>query len=370
MSNIYLFDQFGAGGLYSGPGNYFFNLISANADEENSFHLVHGHRNQQKSDVFKSVNFISDTGSPISNAVYSYKVGKFVKRKDIDIIQTTHAYFGSISAAKAGISKGVPTYLRIAKSNSELSNRSKLSKLLNLSKKKIDVLKLSSGVVAISQEIKSELLSLGVQEEIIHYIPNGVDLRRFNRNHRHDNIKMPFGNDHIVIGFCGAIIDRKRPHLLLETLRLLSNDYVACFIGPYDLNSIYVQEMMNYINKNNLTNRVFFTGYIKNPEVYLAKCDYFCLPSMNEGMPNSLLEAMASKCIPISTNISGVTDIINDSDVGFIVDPSASCIVDVIKNTVNYRNKYAQSAYNRIVCEFSATSAYNKYLNMYKSSRP
>lgn len=368
MNNIYLFDQFGAGSLYSGPGNYFVNLINANINTKYSFHLVHGNESQKELKTFKSTHFIHRAGSRIDNAIYSYKVSKFVHDKDVDVIQTTHSYLGSTSAAKAGIRKGIPTFLRVAKANSELLDRNVIAKSLNLSKKKIDVINSSNGVVAISKDIENELLSLGVSEYKINYIPNGVDLKRFSRNIIKNDINFPFDCECIVIGFCGALIERKRPHLLLEAIKLLPNHYVVCFIGPYG-NSSYVKDMMSYIELNNLTKRVYFTGYISDPENYLKLCDYFCLPSMNEGMPNALLEAMASKCIPISTDISGVKDIINSNEIGFIIEPKANNIVDVIKNTTNARAAYSLAAYNRIVSEFSASVAFDKYIAMYEGNK-
>ena len=365
MADIYLFDQFGAGSHYSGPGNYFVNLINANSESSHNFHLVHGNVEQKKLEAFKSNNFICDSRGVVGNIAFSCKVSRFVKEKDIDVIQTTHAYLGSINAAKAGIDREIPTYLRIAKAYSELVDRSWKAKVVNLAKKKISVINAANGVVAISKEIERELLLLGVPEEKIYYIPNGVDLKKFNRLSDKSGFNFPFISGHIVIGFCGALIERKRPHLLLEVLKMLPSQYVVCFIGPYQ-NSRYINDMKSYIDSNQLSDRIFFTGFVNNPEDYLTRCDYFCLPSMNEGMPNALLEAMASGCVPIATDISGVRDVINGDDVGFIVEPDAHSIVDVIKNTNSTKEKYALAAYHRVADNFSASSAFKKYLNMYK----
>lgn len=366
MTNIYLFDQYGAGGLYSGPGNYFVNMLRANKSHEEKFHLVHGNIEQTNIEVFESVNFINRSNNKFNNLRYSIKVADFVNRNEIDIIQSTHAYMGSISACKAGIEKGIPTFLRIAKSNSELSNRSLTSKIFNISKKKLDVLNRANGVVAISQEIKSELLKLGVSENKIHYIPNGVDIDRFNKPLLPKDFIFPF-NGMKVIAFCGAIIPRKRPHLLIEALAMLPEEYAVCLIGPFD-ESEYVKDLRQLIEKLKLKHRVYFTGYVSNPEFYLYFCSYFCLPSENEGMPNALLEAMASNCIPISTKISGVTDILSDSKYGFIIEPESKYIARIIKETSSEENVYSAAAFDRVKNSFSAKVAYSSYVEMYKQS--
>ena len=223
----------------------------------------------------------------------------------------------------------------------------------------------SDGVVAISSEIKTELLSLGVKEEKIFYIPNGVNLDKFNTDIKINN-KDVFFDGSIVVAFCGAIIKRKRPHLLIESLKLLPDTYKVCLIGPYNYDDSYVRDLFNYISDNNLKNRVLFTGFVNNPEEFLKKSRYFCLPSENEGMPNALLEAMACGCIPIATDISGVKDIICDSSIGYITMPDANSISNYILSSSVIMNKLEASAINRVRSEFSAQKTFSEYMKMYK----
>lgn len=63
---------------------------------------------------------------------------------------------------------------------------------------------------------------------------------------------------------------------------------------------------------------VHFIGTRTNIADYFLLADAFCLSSLYEGMPITLIEAMACKCIPVSTPVSGIVDIIEDGKTGFV----------------------------------------------------
>jgi len=364
---IILFDQFGAGSAYSGPGNYFANLFRANNQKQFSVKLVHGNKNQKQLPCFDQIVMPSLAGGVFNNAIFGYKSAQYLKNnKDYDVFQSTHCYMTSIVAAKQSIKNDKPTFLRIAKSNSELENRNNLSKLLNLSKKKVDVINTCQGIVAISTQIKNELLRKGVSENKIHFIPNGVDIKKFCPEAISDNIQCDFFNESNVIGFCGEIVERKQPHLILQALAELDLHYKLCLIGPYNKNSPYIKYLHRLIDDLKLKERVLFVGYTTQPEMYLRKCNFFCLPSKCEGMPNALLEAMASGCIPISTNVSGVADIIASNEYGFVINSSVSDIVSCVNAGASKLNFFKENARKRIVENFSSQKAFDSYMQMYR----
>ena len=66
-----------------------------------------------------------------------------------------------------------------------------------------------------------------------------------------------------------------------------------------------------------------FVGQIPNERVpqYMAASDVFVLPSLSEGFPNVILEAMASELPIVTTNVRGLPEIIKDGENGFLVEP-------------------------------------------------
>lgn len=65
---------------------------------------------------------------------------------------------------------------------------------------------------------------------------------------------------------------------------------------------------------------IVFLGAQKNVQDYLLCADAFCLSSIFEGMPITLIEAFSCGCVPLSTPVSGITDLVTNGDNGFIAD--------------------------------------------------
>jgi glycosyltransferase involved in cell wall biosynthesis len=77
------------------------------------------------------------------------------------------------------------------------------------------------------------------------------------------------------------------------------------------------------VQKLNLSECVSFVGRVSNEKVpeYMAAADVFVLPSLSEGLPNVILEAMASGLPVVATKVRGLPEIIEDGQNGFLVEP-------------------------------------------------
>ena len=125
-------------------------------------------------------------------------------------------------------------------------------------------------------------------------------------------------NDKIDFISVGTLYDVKNHSLLIEAFSEIENKDSNLYIlgdGPLkkSLNSI--------IKKYNLDNRVFLLGFRDNPNNYMKKAAIFMLTSNNEGLPNVLVEALATECAVISTDcISGPREILApDTDFNYQV---------------------------------------------------
>lgn len=91
--------------------------------------------------------------------------------------------------------------------------------------------------------------------------------------------------------------------------------------------------------------RVHFVGPKKNVGDYFLCCDAFCLSSLYEGMPITLLEAFASGCIPVSTPVGGAVDLIEDGKNGFLAsDFSIEAYTGVLRKFVQSRRLIQKEA--------------------------
>lgn len=130
-------------------------------------------------------------------------------------------------------------------------------------------------------------------------------------------------------------------------------------------------QLENYVKKNIVSDRknVFLTSYGHDESLKIhAEHDISLVPSYgSEGTSLSLLEAMTSKCIPIASNVGGMTNIILDGFNGYLVNPEAHEFIEKIELLINnkhLRNKLQNNAKESADESFSYEIWSKKWLNI------
>jgi glycosyltransferase involved in cell wall biosynthesis len=122
-----------------------------------------------------------------------------------------------------------------------------------------------------------------------------------------------------VIGFVGRLATIKGLPHLLEAVRQLAAWHPVRLIvigdGPQR------REFEDLANELGIADRVIFTGERRDIAAALAAMDVFCLPSLAEGLPNVLLEAMSMALPIVTTAVGGIPDLIRDGVTGLLVAP-------------------------------------------------
>lgn len=130
-------------------------------------------------------------------------------------------------------------------------------------------------------------------------------------------------------------------------------------------------KIKNYIKSNELDKIVQFEGWVMGDHKWklLAWANVVILTSYNEGLPITLLEAMAYKCAIISTPVGGIPEILSDGDNGIMVQPGN---IDQIEEAINriiinpsLSKKYGDQSYEKCKPYFPET-VYSQLLKMYK----
>lgn len=154
----------------------------------------------------------------------------------------------------------------------------------------------------------------------INVIPNGVDVDRFQPVGRED---VEPRDEKIVLLVVARLIEIKGIQHLLTALSLLPEtlrqkiDLHLCGTGPYEADLRRQAEQLGN------TAQVHFAGLLPYEQipVRLQEADMFVLPSLQEGLPLSLLEAMASGLPVVATAVGGIPTVIRDGDNGLLVAP-------------------------------------------------
>lgn len=174
----------------------------------------------------------------------------------------------------------------------------------------------------------------------VNYIPNGVDLKQFSNK----KIKDPDSKPTRLLSV-GRLVETKGHRYLIEALSLLKAEYPQVrldLLGDGPLRSSLTQ----LLKKLDLQDRVRFrspVSYEEMPKIY-GEYDIFVMPSVFEGLPVSLIEAMASQLPIVATNIPGIAGIVDDRSATLAASQNARDLADKLRWAFEHTNKMIQKA--------------------------
>lgn len=127
-----------------------------------------------------------------------------------------------------------------------------------------------------------------------------------------------------VIGSVGNFRDKKGIEYLLDACRELKTEFTLLFVGEFVPKEAeyWQQELAN----SGLSDKIVITGKLSREEAlaYLPHMDIFAIPSLNDGCPNALLEAMLAERAVVGTKVDAIAEILEDGVNGFLVNPYSS----------------------------------------------
>lgn len=218
--------------------------------------------------------------------------------------------------------------------------------------------------IAICPTVKQTIIDdMGIPEHNIIVVRNGVDTRRFTPD-------WSANNDNVVrIISVGTLYWIKNQ---LMTIRAVSSIHDM----GYNVELILLgdgedrDKIKNEIRRVKAENYIYTPGTKKNVERYLQMSKIYVSASKTEGLPLSILEAMACGLPVIATDAGGTKDIVHDKENGFIIgvddeDALRSALLALIQNK-ELQVKFSQES-RRIAEEWSATNCTQGYEKLYDS---
>jgi glycosyltransferase involved in cell wall biosynthesis len=234
--------------------------------------------------------------------------------------------------------------------------------------------------VAVSDEVKKDMLRHKVPEEKIRVIDNGIAPERFEPPAEPIRMKKQLGFDEKtkIIGTVGSLVVEKGHIYLLEAARQILDhvqDLKFLVIGDGPLR----KPLEERSEELGIRQHILFAGQRKDIPELLGVMDIFVLPSIKEGLPMALLEAMAAKRPVIATRVGAIPKVIENKDVGILVEPGdmnglRDGLLDLIADS-GKRDLFAREGFRRVCTKFSSDEMGRHYLKLYEeitnlSSRP
>jgi len=182
-----------------------------------------------------------------------------------------------------------------------------------------------------------------------------------------------------IIGFCrqgftigaiGRLSEEKGFASLLEVIATLSakgEDIRLVILGEGGLRS----NLEAAARKLGITDKVLMPGYVLDAKQYLPFFNIFAMPSLTEGLPIVLLEAMQAEVPIVASRVGGVPEVLQEGKCGYLVEPDSldaleEGIKDIIKNPIEATVRVS-AARQRVVDNYSSNAMAGKYLGIYRS---
>lgn len=153
-------------------------------------------------------------------------------------------------------------------------------------------------------------------------VRTGVDLRRFHPQADSRRVREELGlpDRHRIVGSVGALVEQKGHRYLVEAAALALEQmphttFVICGEGPLE------EDLRALAESLGLGRRLRFLGHRDDVPRVLAALDLFVIPSLWEGLPYALIEAMAVGVPAIGTEITGIADVIEPRRTGWLTPP-------------------------------------------------
>jgi colanic acid/amylovoran biosynthesis glycosyltransferase len=240
-----------------------------------------------------------------------------------------------------------------------------------------DLIKEGDIFLALSQDMKNDLLSLGFPEDkiIVHHL--GVNLNKFTQS---DGVK----KDYVLLLTVARLDKVKGIQYVIEALRLLfanNPQFKKCIKYNIVGGGNYERQLKDLVKKYKLEQNIFFINNLIRPnsreivQEQMQSCDVFLLCSFSpanggkEGTPVVLMEAQACGKPCIATRHAGIPEIIIENKTGLLVEEkNADAIADDIQKLVaekDLHNLFSHNARHHIEQEFNQNKQMQRLKQLY-----
>jgi len=294
------------------------------------------------------------------------QLGSIIKRENPELIHAhSHLFLTTYAAIKTAKKLGIPSVVTVHGVSAERNNAVNLLQKLYLKSMSTKIFQSNTITVCLNKNDAKQILSFGCPVNKIRLVRNPVDVDMFKPCPKKEQ-------DNLVV-WIGRFVHEKGLEYLIDAAKLVQshiNDVSFVLVGDGPL-----KHKLEYLIKNReLSNNVSLIGPLEHEEIagVLAKASIFAFPSLKEGMPKAVLEAMATGKAVVASDISGMDEIIDNGFNGVLVRPrNASTLGDTITALLNdkkLRNRLGRNARQTILKYFTWEKHLDLLRNVYEDA--
>jgi len=230
------------------------------------------------------------------------------------------------------------------------------------------------GLIAVSDDVKEQILRMmGPFSRKVTVIPNCIDVNRYQQtvDRQKKRKQLEFSRDDYLMLVVATLKKQKGHRHLIDAAREVTQarrDVHILFAGD----GVLREQLQDQVHSLGLENNIHFLGNRRDIPELLAASDAFILPSLWEGLPMALMEAMASGLPIIATDVSGSRQLIPNREYGLLVPPGdagalSSAMLYLLSNPQD-SEKMSLAARRRVQKSFSAEKQAQDHLRLYQKN--
>jgi glycosyltransferase involved in cell wall biosynthesis len=226
-------------------------------------------------------------------------------------------------------------------------------------------------IVVVTNEFEADLQKLRIRKRIVRFIPNGIDPPRSTLSHTEkENLRHRFraSLEDLVVALVGRLEPGKGHRQFLDAAALLSKRHpnmVFWVVGEGSLSA----ELRKQVDRLWLSEKVVFTGFVEDMIQLYEIIDICVLPSVKEGLPMAILEAMGHGVCVIATQVGELKHIIRHQENGILLDranaENISAAVDQLVRNPIKMNEIGWRARKTIYPEYLSETMARRYEKLY-----
>jgi teichuronic acid biosynthesis glycosyltransferase TuaC len=283
------------------------------------------------------------------------KVLELHRQIKFDCIDSHFVYPDGFAAVLLGKKLGIPVFCSARGTDINLYTKFRLIRPMICWS-----LRRAAGIIAVSRALKQVIVDLGIPEQKVRVIGNGVDLERFQLMERHEaRKKLGVSSEARLVVAVGSLHEHKGHARLISAVAELTErwpDLRLCIVGEGPLRG----SLEKLAAEKALSERVWFAGSLPNEQIntWFNAADLSCLPSSREGQPNVILESLACGTPVVATRVGGVPEVISSMEQGILVGFEVAELRDAIESALQRtwdRAKIASAArlrsWNQVAAE-------------------
>ncbi len=360
---LHIIDSFNVGGLENGLINII--NLSQGTEIDNNICCIRKSGSAEKR-LKHQIPIFEMHKRPGNDPFLIFKLFRLIKREKPDVVHTRN--WGTVDGILAALLAGVPVIIHgehgwDAGDPKGMNFKRRIArKIFSLFIRKF---------VAVSDDIGKWLIeSCGISAKKVQVIINGVDICKFDLRDRPAELEKKWGlKGKTVIGTVSRLDPIKRIDLLIQAIaRITENREDLCLLIAGDGKKR--KQLETLAQETGVSKHVVFLGTIDGVDKIYNLMDIFVLISENEGISNTILEAMASGLPILATNVGGNPELVDHMENGLLINPKdVSAVVDALRYYIDHPDRqavFSKNSRKKAVEHFALKKMVQNYLTLYK----